>query len=122
MRLCSRQAAFTCFASCSFCKSASFPCNFSIARCLFRNWLRSSVECATSPVGIWMIRIPVSTLFTFWPPFPPQWNFSMRYSFSEAISPCSRMMPTSTYPFFLLWTEQTFTYPQYCTLKTAQII
>ncbi len=35
------------------------------------------------PVGLWVMRTAVATLFTFWPPAPPEWKMSMRMSFSS---------------------------------------
>ncbi len=33
---------------------------------------RSSWQVTTMPVGLWVMRIAVATLFTFWPPAPPE--------------------------------------------------
>ena len=43
----------------------------SSAMALFCIWLRSRVHLTAMPVGTWRMRTAVSTLFTFWPPAPP---------------------------------------------------
>ncbi|MNT76497.1 hypothetical protein D3C72_2155080 [compost metagenome] len=46
----------------------------------FCSWLRSFWQLTTVLVGRWVMRMAVSTLFTFWPPAPPERKVSMRRS------------------------------------------
>ena len=62
--------------------------NTASALVLFLSCERSSWQVATIPVGTWVIRTAVATLFTFCPPAPPLWKIS--------ISRSSGLIDTST--------------------------
>jgi hypothetical protein len=57
---------------------ASHSLNFGVstmrrkAARLFWSWLRSSRDSPRAPDGWWMTLVPVSRLFWFWPPLPPE--------------------------------------------------
>src|SRR5271163_3413757 len=69
-------------ASRRFSSSSSYSCERKtfIAHSRFLCWLRSFWHWTTVFVGKWVMRTADSTLLTFWPPWPPARNVSMRRS------------------------------------------
>lgn len=52
---------------------------------LFCNWERSSRDSPRAPDGWWMTRTPVSRLFWFWPPLPPERKVWTSQSWMETL-------------------------------------